>query len=101
MSFRVLDDAQDDAVSAARWYEERQAGLGNEFLDVLEQVLNRIQQSPDSFPAWEQSGGLGDVQKVSAAAISICGPVLIHDERNAGHRDWARTPSSSELDRAT
>ena len=63
MSFRVLDDAQDDAVSAARWYEERQEGLGNEFLDVLEQVLNRIQQTPDSFPTWEQSGGLGDVRQ--------------------------------------
>ena len=63
MSFRVLDDARDDAVSAARWYEERQTGLGNEFLDALEQVLNRIQQSPDSFPAWDLSGGLGDVRQ--------------------------------------
>jgi hypothetical protein len=29
----------------------------------VEQVLNRIQQRPDSFPAWELSGGLGDVRQ--------------------------------------
>jgi plasmid stabilization system protein ParE len=63
MSFRVLDDAQDDAVSAARWYEGRQTGLGAEFLDAVERVLNQIEQSPGSFPAWEQYGGPGDVRR--------------------------------------
>ncbi len=35
---------------SAQWYEDRQSGLGDEFLDVILQLLRRIQDNPEHFP---------------------------------------------------
>ena len=35
---------------AAQWCEDRQTGLGDEFLDVILKVLRRIQDHPQHFP---------------------------------------------------
>lgn len=34
---------------AYRWYEQRRAGLGSQFLNAVEQVLNRIVATPNRY----------------------------------------------------
>jgi hypothetical protein len=46
----ILPPAELDVSDAAAWYEERRAGLGDEFLDELDSVLRRIIKSPLQFP---------------------------------------------------
>jgi hypothetical protein len=36
-------EANEELVGAARWYEERQPGLGDDFLDEVEHALRRIE----------------------------------------------------------
>ena len=45
MNFRVLPEAQGDAIEAAIWYDDRQAALGSEFLGVVENAFQSIQLS--------------------------------------------------------
>ena len=42
--------AESDIDDAARWYEERQPGLGLRFLDALDQLCERIRAAPMQFP---------------------------------------------------
>ena len=42
--------AQRDASSAARWYEGERSGLGREFLDALDELLERVADFPLQFP---------------------------------------------------
>ncbi|MGH7935880.1 MAG: type II toxin-antitoxin system RelE/ParE family toxin [Chthoniobacterales bacterium] len=47
MSFVVkkLPLAEQDALDAALWYEERQAGLGGEFLDEVDRAVTALSNS--------------------------------------------------------
>lgn len=36
-----------DADDARRWYEEREPGLGSEFVRALEECLSRIEENPE------------------------------------------------------
>ena len=47
-------DATEEMQAAATYYEERQEGLGETFLDEIEQGLRRIQQSSRFWPIYEQ-----------------------------------------------
>jgi plasmid stabilization system protein ParE len=49
MSLRVRPDARDDILDAAQWYEEREPGLGAEFVAEIDAVFHRIAQGPDRF----------------------------------------------------
>jgi len=51
--FRVANAAMEDADSAATWYDSRRPKLGKKFLDELERIFRRIQESPFSFPQVE------------------------------------------------
>ena len=44
-------EVRDDVDVAYRWYEERRAGLGNEFLAVLREVMDRLPRRAESFAA--------------------------------------------------
>ena len=48
MSYRlsIKEEAVQDMSEAYRWYEERRTGLGEEFLEALEQAYLRIQSNP-------------------------------------------------------
>ena len=46
----ILPQAELDVSGAAAWYEERRAGLGNEFLDELDSVLHRVIHDSLQFP---------------------------------------------------
>jgi len=38
---------QDEIEDAHQWYEQQQAGLGEDFLAALDEALNRMQQMPE------------------------------------------------------
>jgi hypothetical protein len=48
-------DADEELATAARWYEERQPGLGNAFLDEFERTLGRILAEPER---WRKVRGI-------------------------------------------
>ncbi|MBI3839319.1 MAG: type II toxin-antitoxin system RelE/ParE family toxin [Planctomycetia bacterium] len=63
MNFAVLPVAELEGVEAAVWYDDRRLGLGDEFLDELGQVLERIQAAPASFASLEGYFGQHDVRR--------------------------------------
>ena len=36
---------------AYRWYETQKPGLGDEFLDCIDEMLNRLSTMPEAYPA--------------------------------------------------
>mgnify|MGYP000670750708 CR=1 FL=1 len=44
-----------DISSICRWYDAQQAGLRDQFLDELEEVLDRIKANPEGFARGEES----------------------------------------------
>jgi plasmid stabilization system protein ParE len=42
-------EAQDEMDEAYGWYERQRAGLGEEFLAAAQDVLDRIQENPESY----------------------------------------------------
>lgn len=53
MKLRVLPQAEAEANEAACWYDDRQAGLGEDFLDLYSERLREIEDQPDRFPLLE------------------------------------------------
>ena len=53
MSLRVRPEADGEILEAAQWYEEREAGLGAEFVAEIDAVFQRIAQGPDRFRRFE------------------------------------------------
>ena len=48
-SLRILPQAVGDATEAYLWYEERRPGLGEEFLDCVDECIERIRRDPELF----------------------------------------------------
>jgi len=57
----VRPEAQTDIREAAKWYEERESGLGLRFLDEIRTSLQRINDNPLRFPIIED-----DVRRVAS-----------------------------------
>ncbi|MBM3883340.1 MAG: type II toxin-antitoxin system RelE/ParE family toxin [Verrucomicrobia bacterium] len=53
MNYRLLSIADAELAEAARWYETQAPGLGQEFLDEFEAVMDRIMRFPE---AWRRIG---------------------------------------------
>jgi len=49
------DAAQDDLQESYDWYEKQRQGLGEEFLDEVEQHLIFIENTPQSFPIYQHN----------------------------------------------
>jgi toxin ParE1/3/4 len=49
MTFRIRPEARADIVGAARWYEDREAGLGIKFIAEIDTVFQRIEQRPERY----------------------------------------------------
>lgn len=47
---RLAPEAARELNEAAVWYESRQSGLANRFLDELDALLPQIRQNPAAFP---------------------------------------------------
>jgi hypothetical protein len=50
MSIRFVAPARRDSKEDARWYEQRELGLGHRFLDEVRRALQRIVAAPESHP---------------------------------------------------
>lgn len=52
-------EVRDDLSDVYRWYETQQSGLGDEFIDCVDELLNRICLMPESYVVsfTEMSGG--------------------------------------------
>jgi plasmid stabilization system protein ParE len=42
--------AEAEVLAARQWYEERRAGLGEQFRAALDEAIDRVSRQPDSFP---------------------------------------------------
>jgi plasmid stabilization system protein ParE len=49
VSFRVNPAARRELQEAAAWYDDRQDGLGDQFLDLLTDSFRKIQSEPQRF----------------------------------------------------
>lgn len=47
MRVETHPESDEDLEAAALWYEDRQSGLGDDFLDEFERVLRRILAEPE------------------------------------------------------
>ncbi len=47
---RVLTTALADLAEAREWYEEREVGLGSDFLEVFYAALDDLSRNPESHP---------------------------------------------------
>ncbi len=45
-AFIVRPEAEDDLADARRWYENRRASLGDEFIEPVDVAFDRIQRMP-------------------------------------------------------
>lgn len=52
MNYQVLlrPDAELDIQDAFEWYEQRQKGLGSEFVRMVDSCLSQIQKNPMAYP---------------------------------------------------
>jgi toxin ParE1/3/4 len=57
VKFRVIPEANAEAASAAAWYEDQRAGLGDDFLGEVQAAYERIQANPNLIPRMERYRG--------------------------------------------
>ena len=80
MNFRVLPEAQGDAIEAAIWYDDRQASLGTEFLAVVHQAFQLIQSDSGSLSKLETYQGPHDVRRLLLKRFPYAVIVLVRPE---------------------
>jgi len=52
VSLRILRAARVELEQAVEWYEEKQPGLGEDFLSEVERSLDLISANPAAWPGW-------------------------------------------------
>lgn len=60
-----LQGAKLELLDIVRWYERQSVGVGGEFLDELEPVLEMIRRAPLDFPKWEFAPRRHDVRRAN------------------------------------
>jgi plasmid stabilization system protein ParE len=48
----VLPEIAEEIAEAVRWYENRDVGLGVEFLACVEQAMDRVAKAPEAAAVW-------------------------------------------------
>ena len=54
MNARLLPDAEAEAQATAQWYEDQQAGLGEQFLAAFVDGILQVERHPSRFPRVER-----------------------------------------------
>lgn len=49
-SYQLSEEAEEDVFEGYLWYEEQQAGLGEDFLDTLDYAKESILSNPEMYP---------------------------------------------------
>jgi len=75
-------EARAELRSAALWYEERRSGLGDEFISAISSSLDRVNDAPESYPAWP--GTRADGPLIRKATIQRF-PYVIAFEKHEHH----------------
>lgn len=63
MNYRVLPEADGEAIAAALWYDDQHVGLGNEFLLELQAAFATIRSDPLSMPILETYSGPHSIRR--------------------------------------
>jgi plasmid stabilization system protein ParE len=50
-------EARAEVRAAAFWYEERRPGLGDRFVERVNEVLQRLEEAPTLYPVWPGTEG--------------------------------------------
>ena len=61
MRLELHPEARAELRSAAIWYDGRRPGLGDEFISEISSALNRIGDTPESYPQWPRTRAAGSV----------------------------------------
>lgn len=62
MKYEFLDAAETELRDAIAWYDARRAGLGPEFFEEIELVVDRVLAAPDQYPHDLTYRGTADVR---------------------------------------
>ena len=93
-SLYVSPAAQSDVRAAFHWYESQRHGLGREFIENLDTLIQQIRHSPDSRPAIEENVRLALVKRFPYVVCYLFEDEVIHVFAVFhGHRDssvWLR-----------
>ena len=65
----IAPEAQSDIVDSFGWYEQRRAGLGDEFFSCVDACIESIQRTPDSYQRVYQSFRRAVVRRFPFAVI--------------------------------
>jgi hypothetical protein len=63
LNFKTLPAAELEAAEAAIWYDAQRPGLGDEFLNELQDTFGRIKNSPESFGSLEGYSGPLEIRR--------------------------------------
>jgi hypothetical protein len=63
MKLRILPEAELESAEAAAWYDDRQAGLGDDFLGEVAAAMKRIGDDPLLFSRLESYTGRHEVRR--------------------------------------
>jgi toxin ParE1/3/4 len=63
VNYRVLPEADGEAIAAALWYDDKHAGLGDEFLLELQAAFATIHSDPLSMPILETYFGPHSIRR--------------------------------------
>lgn len=73
----LTPEAEADVEDAARWYEQRSAGLGAELVGRVREALDRITQNPDLYPEIHHGVRRAPVRRFRLEVIAV-----FHDRRD-------------------
>jgi plasmid stabilization system protein ParE len=100
MRLVVRDAAEADITEAARWYEQRSAGLGSEFLRAVDVTLAEIARMPGRYPLVRGNARRALLRRFPYAVFFVATPDLISVLACMhARRDPRRWQERSEADR--
>jgi toxin ParE1/3/4 len=67
MTVVIRPEAINELLCSARWYDQRRAGLGNEFVDEAWAALERIRAMPTAFGRYELYRGTDEIRRAGLA----------------------------------
>ncbi len=82
MRFELHPESRAELRAAALWYDEQRSGLGDEFIGEMSSMLDKIGDTPMSFPVWS---GTSAAPLAIRKAVAHRFPYVIAFEVHADH----------------